>query len=93
MNLFKRLLDGDLETWLGTCIATIAFSAVLMASVAMFKDHEPNCYYPFTASLNIAKPYQIKGNVNWAEDHKAFKFNTSEEMSEQLKTLKQCATK
>lgn len=91
MNLLNRLLNGDMETWIGTCLITALLSATLMGSIAMFQSHEPNCYYPFTANLNQAKPYQIKGNVNWAEDHKAFKFNTSEEMSAKLQTLKQCA--
>lgn len=93
MSILKDLAEGDCDAWFGTWFFSIIFGLLFLAFIAIFSNHETSCYYPLTLDGSNTNPYTIKGDVNWSEDHTAYRFATNEERNITLDTLVQCTTK
>lgn len=93
MNVLQKLVKGDGDTWFGTFFFSLIFGLLGIVFTALISEHTTSCYYPVTLAGSNADPYIIKGDVDWAEDHTAYRFDSAEKRSEALESLIQCASK
>lgn len=73
-----------------TTIAVLAVVVVTWASVGLFSEKIPTCYYPKTSEPAVAKPYKIMAYVSWGTDIVSYRFDTAKEAQEVIATMKQC---
>ena len=93
MNVLQKLVKGNGDTWIGTFFFSFIFGLLGIGFTTIISEHTTSCYYPVTLAGSNAYPYIIKGDVDWAEDHTAYRFDSVKERSEALESLVQCASK
>lgn len=92
-DFIKGVTRAGGEQWMGF-IFLLALSSLLFTGVyALTSDHSVRCYYLKTTSTQAGLSYQIRSDIDWAEDKTAFASADEDKTLSVLSSLKQCASK